>query len=145
MHRQRKGTLMTRFVRQTRAVAASLAAAAISAGVMGFGVTSAFAAPSNAPDAVSGPFDCGAAGAGTFVVNSGKANAPTTWNVAHLTFASGRTAVFQPRAFDLTFTSGGQSFTQIASHNGTGSTVCNISADLGGGGTLSGTVTGKIS
>jgi hypothetical protein len=112
---------------------------------MGFGVTSAFAAPNNAPDAISGPFDCGTAGAGMFVVNSGNAHASTTWNVAHLTFADGSTAVFQPRSFDLTFTSNGQSFTQIASHNGTGSTVCNISADLGGGATLSGTVIGKIS
>jgi hypothetical protein len=80
-----------------------------------------------------------------FVVNSGNAQAPTTWDVAHLTFADGSTAVFQPRVFDLTFTMGGQSFTEMASHNGPGSTVCAISAIEGPGATLTGTVTGKIS
>jgi hypothetical protein len=45
---------------------------------------------------------------------------PVTWNVAHLTFADGSTAVFQPRAFDLTFTFEGQSMTQVASKNGPG-------------------------
>jgi hypothetical protein len=119
-------------------------AAAISAGVIGLGAVSASAAPSNAPTAISGIFDCGAAGAGTFVINSGNAHAATTWNVAHLTFADGSTAVFQPRVFDLTFTFDGQSFTEVASHNGTGSTLCSISADLGEGASLSGTVIGKV-
>jgi hypothetical protein len=137
---------MTKFNRQIRVLGASIiGAGAISAGVMGLGAASASAAPNNAKDAISGTFDCGSAGTGTFVVNSGNAQAPTTWNVAHLTFADGSTAVLQPRVFDLTFTFGGQSFTEIASHNGTGSTVCSISATVGGGATLSGTVTGKIS
>jgi len=82
-------------------------------------------------------------GAGTFVVNSGNAHAAVTWTAAHLTFADGSTAVFQPRAFNLTFTFEGQSMTQVASKNGPGSTVCSISASQDGF-SLSGTVTGKV-
>jgi hypothetical protein len=78
------------------------------------------------------------------VVNTGEANAAVTWNVAHLTFADGSTAVIQPRAFDLTFTSQGQSMTQVASKNGPGSTVCSISASQDGFFSVSGTVTGKV-
>ncbi len=137
--------IMTKLNRKVRVFGAGLIAAAIPAGVIGIGAASASAAPSNAPSAISGTFDCGAAGSGTFVTNSGNTHAPTTWNVAHLTFSDGSTAVFQPRVFDLVFTFDGQSYTEIASHNGPGSTVCTISATVSGGGSLSGTVTGKIS
>jgi hypothetical protein len=130
--------------RRMRLLAATLTGAgALSAGVIGLGVAGASASPSNASTAISGTFDCGAAGSGTFVVNSGNAHAPTTWNVAHLTFADKSTAVFQPRAFDLTFTANGQSMTETASHTGAGSTVCTIAAAQNGF-SLSGTVTGKI-
>jgi hypothetical protein len=131
-------------IRRSRVLAGGLiAAAGISAAVAGFGGASASASPVNAKNAVAGPFDCGSAGSGTFVVNSGNAQAAATWNAAHLTFADGSTAVFQPRAFDLTFTFDGQSMHQVASKNGPGSTVCSISASQGGF-SLSGTVTGKV-
>ena len=116
--------------------------AAALAGFIGLGAGAASAAPSNAKNATTGTFDCGSAGTGTFVVNSGNSQAQT-WNSAHLTFADGSTAVFQPRAFDLTFTFQGQSMTQVASKNGPGSTVCSISASQDGF-SLSGTVTGKV-
>jgi hypothetical protein len=114
-----------------------------SAAVAGPGGASASASPAHAKNALIGTFDCGSAEAGTFVVNNGNAHAAVTWNVAHLTFADGSRAVFQPRAFDLTFTFGGQSMTQVASKNGPGSTVCSISASQDGF-SLSGTVTGKV-
>lgn len=117
--------------------------AALAAGVVALGASGASASPVNAKTALIGTFDCGSVGAGTFVVNSGNAHAATTWNVAHLTFTDGSTAVFQPRAFDLTFTFNGQSMTQVASKNGPGSTVCGISASQDGF-SLSGTVTGKV-
>ena len=135
---------MTKFIRRSRVFAAGVVAAAgISAAVAGLGGASASAAPVHAKNALTGTFDCGSAGSGTFVVNSGNAQAAVTWNVAHLTFADGSTAVFQPRAFDLTFTFEGQSMTQVASKNGPGSTVCTISASQDGF-SLSGTVTGKV-
>jgi hypothetical protein len=136
---------MTQRMRRARVFAAGvIAAAGISAAVVGLGAGSASASPVNAKDALTGTFDCGSAvGSGTFVVNSGNTHAPVTWNVAHLTFADGSTAVFQPRAFDLTFTFNGQSMTQVASKNGPGSTVCSISASQDGF-SLSGTVTGKV-
>jgi len=120
-----------------------IATTGLSAAVIGFGATSASASPVNAKNALSGTFDCGSVGSGTFVVNSGNAQAAVTWNAAHLTFADGSTAVFQPRAFDLTFTFEGQSMTQVASKNGPGSTVCSIAASQDGF-SLSGTVTGKV-
>jgi hypothetical protein len=135
---------MTKSIRRVRVLAAGvIAATGLSAAVIGFGATSASASPENAKTALSGTFDCGSVGSGTFVVNSGNAQAAVTWNAAHLTFADGSTAVFQPRAFDLTFTFEGQSMTQVASKNGPGSTVCSISASQDGF-SLSGTVTGKV-
>ena len=135
---------MTKLIRRGRVFAAGvIAATAISAAVVGFGGASASASPVNAKPALTGTFDCGSAGSGTFVVNNGNARAAVTWNAAQLTFADGSTAVFQPRAFDLTFTFDGQSMTQVASKNGPGSTVCSISASQDGF-SLSGTVTGKV-
>jgi hypothetical protein len=135
---------MIRTIRLFRVFAASvIAAAGISAAVAGFGGASASASPVHAKTALTGAFDCGSVGSGTFVVNSGNAHAAVTWNAALLTFADGSTAVFQPRAFDLTFTFEGQSMTQVASKNGPGSTVCTISASQDGF-SLSGTVTGKV-
>src|SRR5215510_13206167 len=135
---------MTKPIRRARVLAAGvIAATGLSAAVIGFGATSASASPGNAPSALTGAFDCGSVGSGTFVVNSGNAHAAVTWNAAHLTFADGSTAVFQPRAFDLTFTFGGQSMTQVASKNGPGSTMCSIAASQDGF-SLSGTVTGKV-
>jgi hypothetical protein len=135
---------MTKLIRRGRVLAAGvIAATAISAAVAGFGGATASASPVNAKPALTGTFDCGSAGSGTFVVNNGNARAAVTWNAAQLTFADGSTAVFQPRAFDLTFTFDGQSMTQVASKNGPGSTVCSISASQDGF-SLSGTVTGKV-
>jgi hypothetical protein len=123
--------------------AGMIAVAGLSAALVGFGAASASAQPVNAPSSTTGTFNCGTVGSGTFVVNSGNTQAPVTWTAAHLTFTDGRTAVFQPRAFDLTFSFGGQTFTQIASKNGPGSTVCRIFSSQGGA-TLSGTVTGMV-
>jgi hypothetical protein len=135
---------MIKTIRRSRVFAAGvLAAAGISAAVAGLGGASASASPVHAKNALTGTFDCGSVGSGTFVVNSGNTHAPVTWNAAHLTFADGSTAVFQPRAFDLTFTFEGQSMTQVASKNGPGSTVCHIAASQDGF-SLSGTVTGKV-
>jgi hypothetical protein len=129
----------------TRLVAGAVGAAGLAMGVVGLGVTTASAAPANAKNAIAGTFDCGSLGTGTFVVNSGNAQAATTWNVAHLTFADGSTATFQPRALDLTFTFMGQTQTQTVSKNGPGSTECSISASEDGGlFSLSGTVIGKV-
>jgi hypothetical protein len=135
---------MTKSIRRSRVFAAGvIAAAGISAAVVGLGGASASASPVHAKNVLTGTFDCGSVGSGTFAVNSGNAQAAVTWNAAHLTFADGSTAVFQPRAFDLTFTFEGQSMTQVASKNGPGSTVCSISASQDGF-SLSGTVTGKV-
>jgi len=118
--------------------------AALGAAMVVMGSSGASASPVNAKTGLMGTFDCGSLGAGTFIVNSGNANAPTTWNAAHLTFADGRTAVFQPSALDLTFSFDGQSMTEVASKHGPGSTMCSISASQDGF-SLSGTVTGKVS
>jgi len=135
---------MTTLIGRSRVLAAGvIAVTGISAAVAGFGGASASAAPVHAKNGLTGTFDCGSVGSGTFVVNSGNAQAAVTWNAAHLTFADGSTAVFQPRAFDLTFTFQGQSMTQVASKNGPGSTVCSIAASQDGF-SLSGTVTGKV-
>ena len=134
---------MTKPIRARVFAAGVIAATGLSAAVIGFGAPSASASPVNAKNALTGAFDCGSVGAGTFVVNSGNAHAAVTWTAAHLTFADGSTAVFQPRAFNLTFTFDGQSMTQVASKNGPGSTVCSISASQDGF-SLSGTVTGKV-
>ena len=135
---------MRKPIRRFRVVAAGvIAVTGISAAVAGLGAASASASPVHAKNALTGTFDCGSVGAGTFVVNSGNAHAAVTWNAAHLTFTDGSRAVFQPRAFDLTFTFGGQSMTQVAAKNGPGSTVCRIAASQDGF-SLSGTVTGKV-
>jgi hypothetical protein len=139
--RSRPRTTSNRCARFSAASVGSVAA--LSAGFVGLGAANAYASPSNAKTSVTGTFDCGAVGTGTFLVNSGNAQAATTWNVAHLTFADGSTAVFQPRALDLTFTFQGQSMTEIASKLGPGSTVCDISAAQDGF-SLTGTVTGKV-
>jgi len=136
--------LMSKSNRRVQRFAAGIAGtAALAAGIVGLGASGASASPVNAKNALMGTFDCGSVGAGTFVVNSGNPQAATTWNVAHLTFADGSTAVFQPQAFDLTFTFNGQSMTELASKNGPGSTECSISASQDGF-SLSGTVTGKV-
>lgn len=116
---------------------------------LGVGASSASAAPSNAPTAVSGTFDCGGGVTGTFVVNNGEANAPNTWNVAHLTFltngiATG-TGVFVPNGVDLTFTSpSGDTFSDSATKKSfPGPDTCSISASEGGF-TLQGAVSGTI-
>lgn len=101
-------------------------------GLILFGAGAAAAAPTNAKNATTGTFDCGAAGSGTFVVNSGNSQAPQTWNSAHLTFADGSTDVFHPSAFDLTFSFMGQSFTSTASHSRPGDTTCQISSSQNG-------------
>jgi hypothetical protein len=110
----------------------------------GLGTSAVGAAPSNAPSALSGTFDCGNGVSGTFVVNSGNAAAPTTWNVAHLTFSSGGSGIFVPTTLDLTFSAGGQTFTSHATKGSAPTAItCTISA-AGDGFTLSGVVAGKI-
>lgn len=107
------------------------------------------AAPSQAGTAVAGTFDCADGEAGTFVVNSGNANA-TAWNVAHLTLESGGSAIFVPATLDLTFSYNGElvGTEQATKSSHTSATdTCMISATEsvpGGSVTLSGTVTGKI-
>jgi len=116
----------------------------LSIGWLGVGAVAASAAPSNAPNSLTGPFSCDNGDAGTFVVNSGNANG-TTWNVPHLTFTSGVTGVFSPTAFDLTFTFPGGTQTQVAQKNNPskGSVTCTISASQGPF-SLNGTVVGNI-
>jgi hypothetical protein len=116
---------------------------ALTAGVVGMGVSGAGASPSNAPTSLSGTFTCGGQ-TGTFVVNSGNAMAPVTWNVAHLTFSSGGTGIFVPTALDLTFTFMGQSQTLDATKGSAhGSVTCSIAATQDGF-SLTGSVTGNI-
>jgi hypothetical protein len=116
---------------------------ALTVGVLGLGLSSAGASPSNAPTALSGTFNC-AGQTGTFVVNSGNAMAPVTWNVAHLTFSSGGSGIFVPTALDLTFTFMGQSQTVHATKGAArGSVTCSIAAAQPGF-SLSGSVTGNI-
>jgi hypothetical protein len=111
---------------------------------LGIAASPASAAPWNAPTALAGTFDCGGGVTGTFVVNSGNAAAPTTWNAAHLTFDSGGTGVFSPTTFDLTFTSPSGSFTEQATKGSApGPDTCSISASQPGF-SLTGTVVGKI-
>ena len=80
----------------------------------------------------------------SFVVNSGNAQAATTWNVAHLTFSSGGTGIFVPTMLDLTFSFDGQTSTSHATKGSAPSAItCTISATQDGF-TLSGVVTGTI-
>jgi hypothetical protein len=116
---------------------------ALTAAAVGVGAAGASASPSKAPTALSGTFNCGGR-TGTFVVNSGNAMAPVTWNSAHLTFSSGATAIFVPTALHLTFTFMGQSQTVDATKGSApGSVTCSIAAAQGGF-SLSGSVTGNI-
>jgi hypothetical protein len=116
--------------------------AAVGVGVLGLGVASAVAAPSNAPTAISGMFfGCTNGDSGTFVTNSGNNHALQTWNSAKLTFASGGHGVFIPTTLDLSFN--GQSAGPVSKGNTTGTVTCQILA-LVGPNTLSGTVTGNI-
>ncbi len=89
-------------------------------------------------------FHCGNGQTGTFLVSSANAQNPTTWNVAHLTFSSGGSGIFEPTALDLTFTFDGQSQTaHVTKGSAPGSVTCSISAAQDGL-TLSGSVTGNI-
>ena len=124
---------------------AASAAAASAALVLAL-APGASAAPSNAPDRVIGTADCGSDGSFTFIVNSGNSQA-TTWTPAFITRSDGRTALFRPVSFDLTFTSpfgGGQ---ELASkHGAPGPVVCRITGSPAAfpEATLSGTVTGTL-
>jgi len=105
----------------------------------------AHAAPVKAKTALSGTFsDCTNGASGTFVVNSGKAQA-TTWNAAHLTFANGGRGIFTTTARNLTITVGGEVVgTEVVSKAAKRNPVtCTITATLGDT-TVSGTVTGKM-
>jgi hypothetical protein len=75
-------------------------------------------------------------------VNSGNSHAPTTWNVAHLTFLSGATGIFVPSELDLSINGGPAQ--PVFKGSAPGSTTCFIFASQDGFFTLSGTVTGKI-
>jgi hypothetical protein len=143
---------MTGSVGARRARRAVLGALALTGGLLGVGMTAAGAAPSG-PNATTGTFMC-PGGSGTFVApgTSQHSNA-TSFGAAHLTFASGETAIFVPSAFDFTFSfpGGSQSFSAT---KGSGSEpspdTCSIFASFpipgpgGGTATLSGTVSGKI-
>jgi hypothetical protein len=134
--------------RRRGAVRRLLVGSGVLAGVVAlgaaFGTSIADAAPSNARNALSGTFDCANGESGTFVVNSGNAQAETTWNVAHLTFSSGGTGIFVPTMLDLTITFDGQTFTSQSTKGSAPSAVsCTISAAQDGF-TLSGVVAGKI-
>lgn len=133
-----------------RNVTRLLAGAGIAAGgsLGGFGASIAAAAPTNAPTAIMGTFDCAGGETGTFVVNSGNAQAATTWNVAHLTFNGGGTGIFVPTVLELTFTGPGiplQPPTATTKGNGNppANATCTIMAQEGPF-TLSGTVIGRI-
>jgi hypothetical protein len=107
----------------------TIVTAAIIAGAGVAGVAAASASPSNAPTSFTGQFTCPGGVTGTFVVNSGKANAPTTWNVAHLTFGSGGRGIFVPTALHLTITSPEGAFQEDATKgNAPGSVTCSIVA-----------------
>ena len=93
---------------------------------------------------MSGTFDCGSAGTGAFVINSGNSHAAQTWNVAHLTFDSGTTGIFVPNMINLSGSFDGQPITQQASKNGpVGSALCTIHISQGPF-TLDGQVGGMI-
>jgi len=115
-------------------------------GVIGLGAGAAYAAPSNAKNAITdGQFDCGSAGSGTFVINTGNANG-TAWGTAHLTFADGSTANFHADSLNLTISGPGVPPGQNESKakpNATGGVTCQINATQGPF-TLAGTVTGTI-
>jgi hypothetical protein len=105
--------------------------AAALAGVISLGAGAASAAPSNAKNGTIGTFDCGSVGSGMFVINTGNANG-MSWGQAHLTFADGSTANFQPSSLMIAFTQGGQTQTQTQSKNNPkGSVTCTGHAGVG--------------
>jgi hypothetical protein len=112
-----------------------LGTAGMSAGVIGLGGAGASAAPVNAQFASTGTFDCGPVGSGTYVINNGNGSnhAAMVWTAAHVTFADGRTGVFQPSAFDF----GGGAVSQ---KNAPGSTVCGVVDSNGNAFTVAGQV-----
>lgn len=121
--------------------------AALIVGTLGLVVlpsSAALAAPNNAPNRLVGTADCGSDGAFDFVVNSGRTNA-NTWNPAFVTRSDGRTGLFIPVSFDLTFTSPFGNDTEVAAkHTAPGPVSCDISANPFPGASLTGTVTGTI-
>jgi hypothetical protein len=122
-------------IRLPLAVVAVCAAALVGANGVG-------ASPVNSPDALTGTFfDCSNGASGTFVVNSGNAQANQTWNVAHLTFSSGGTGVFIPTTLALSYN--GMTAPPTNKGSAQGSVTCSIAAS-GPGFTLTGTVTGNI-
>ena len=107
-------------------------------------VTAAFAAPTNAPDMLSGTADCGPDGTFTFVVNTGRSEA-NTWSPAFVTRSDGATAMFIPASLDLTFTfPGGSDTSTVAKHTAPGPVSCEVSATPFPGASITGTVTGKL-
>jgi hypothetical protein len=119
------------------------AVAVLGVGVLGLGVASASAAPTNAPNSLTGIFyDCTPTGdSGTFVINSGNSHAAQTWNVAHQTFSAGGTGIFVPTSLALVFN--GVPETPVNKGATRGSVTCSIYANEDGF-ILSGSVTGKI-
>lgn len=114
----------------------------------------ASAAPSNAPSALQGTFNCGGGVTGAFVTNSGNSSA-TTWSIAHLSFTGGGTGIFVPASLDLSISVGGVPIgpPEVATKgNAPAPDTCTILATFpvpspsGGTGnaTLSGVVTGRI-
>jgi hypothetical protein len=106
--------------------------------------TTAVAAPTNAPNMLSGTADCGADGTFTFVVNTGQSEA-NTWSPAFVTRSDGATALFIPSSLDLTFTfPGGSDTSTVAKHKAPGPVSCEISASPAPGFSLTGTATGRL-
>jgi hypothetical protein len=107
-------------------------------------VTAAFAAPTNAPDMLSGTADCGPDGTFTFVVNTGHSEADT-WSPAFVTSSDGRTALFIPASLDVTFTfPEGSDTSMLAKHTAPGPVSCEVAATPFPGASLTGTVTGRL-
>ena len=126
-----------------RAVRVVLVTAA-SAALMLTPASPAFSAPNNAPTRLVGTADCGPDGTFDFVVNSGKTEA-TTWNPAFVTSSDGRSGVFIPASFDLTFTTPFGAVTDSAAkETAPGPIACDVSAAPAPGFALTGTVTGRI-
>jgi hypothetical protein len=106
--------------------------------------TTAVAAPTDAPNMLSGTADCGSDGMFTFVVNTGRSEA-NTWSPAFVTRTDGATALFIPSSLDLTFTfPGGSDSSTTAKHTAPGPVSCEISASPFPGASLTGTVTGRL-
>jgi hypothetical protein len=106
--------------------------------------TTAVAAPSNAPNMLSGTADCGSDGTFTFVVNTGQSEA-NTWSPAFVTRSDGATALFFTSSLDLTFTfPEGSDTSTVAKQTAPGPVSCEISATPFPGASLTGTVTGRL-